>query len=294
LLINVGGTCSLPEFALCPRRVFIDMDPLFTQLGRFGAEDLDSYDVHFSYGANIGAPGCTISAGRVTWVPTHPPVVPEIWAPDADSPDGLASRPLTTIGNWNAYGAIEHNGIRYGQKSEEFLKLVDLPGRTTAQLELALSGANDSVIALLVANGWSVRNADQVTLNWDSYRSYIHRSRAEFSVAKNAYVRTASGWFSDRSVCYLASGRPVVLQDTGIARWLPTNPAVLTYSTPDEAVDCLEQLSVDYPERRRCAAEIAEACFSHRVVLPRLLDNAFSASHTVTTIPVSSGCCGDE
>jgi hypothetical protein len=290
LLINIGGTCSLAEFALCPRRVFIDMDPLFTQLGRFGAEDLKHYDVHFSYGANIGMPECTIPDAQITWLPTCPPVVPDIWGAQPNGPVvDVSRRPLTTIGNWNAYGAIERDGVHYGQKDEEFLKLIDLPLRTEHKLELALSGAGDKIINLLTSNGWAIRDADRVTLSWGSYASYIHRSRGEFSVAKNAYVKTVSGWFSDRSVCYLASGRPVVLQNTGIDKWLPRNPAVLTFATLEEAVDRLNELADDYPGRCRSAREVAEGFFSHTVVLPRLLENAFRDCPTATANTANGG-----
>lgn len=276
LLINVGGACSLAEFALCSRRVFIDMDPLFTQLGRFGAEDLEDYHVHFSYGANIGMPECTIPDAQITWLPTHPPVVPDIWSRRQPNEwADMSRRPMTTIGNWSAYGAIERDGVRYGQKDEEFLKLVDLPRRTKHKLELALSGAGNETVELLTSNGWTIRDADRVTSSWNTYASYIRRSRGEFSVAKNGYVKTVSGWFSDRSVCYLAAGRPVVLQDTGVDRWLPRNPAVLTFATLEEAVNCLDELPDDYSGRCRCAREIAGDFFSHTVVLPRLLENAF-------------------
>jgi hypothetical protein len=275
LLLNIGGTCSLPEFELCRRRALIDMDPVFTQAGRFGGRDLSEYDAHFSYGANIGFPECSVPDAGLHWYPTIPPVVPELWSDQADQPAESAS--LTTVCNWSAYGAIEYAGEHYGQKDEEFMRLGDMPRRSRELLELALSGADAAVQAKLREWGWKLRDATEVTIDFDAYADYIDRSRAEFSVAKHAYVRTQSGWFSDRSVCYLASGRPVVLQDTGIGRWLPASPAVLTFSTPEQALECLESMRSDYRLRCRSARDLANDLFGSEVVLPKLLETAFSS-----------------
>jgi hypothetical protein len=270
LLLNVGGVCWLPEFELCRRRALVDMDPVFTQVAQFGAKVLPDYHAHFSYGANIGRPGCTVPTGGVDWLPTVPPVVPDLWRA-ADPP---ADAPFTTVANWGSYGGLTHEGEHYGQKDEEFLRLLDLPRRTSQRLELALSGGQD-VRDRLRAAGWSVRDAgEEVSTEVPTYRAYLTGSRGEFSAAKNAYVRTHSGWFSDRSVCYLAAGRPVVLQDTGFGDWLPTGRGVLAFTSVDEAADRLECVNADYPAHARAAREIAERVFNYRVVLPRLLDAA--------------------
>jgi hypothetical protein len=292
LLLNVGGACSLDEFGLCSRRAYIDMDPLFTQLGRFGCDDLSEYQAHFSYGANIGAARCSIPDAGFDWLPAVPPVVADVWRPDPQTagecpPPGTAS--LTTICNWNAYGSVEHDSIRYGQKNEEFLKLIELPRRVSRKLELALAGAGPNILEQLKAHGWVVRDAGKLTAEWDTYRSYIQSSIAEFSVAKNAYVRTFSGWFSDRSVCYLASGRPVIIQDTGIGRWLPSNRAVLTFSTLEEAAERLNELEVDYTSRCREARDVVDNWFSHSVVLPSLVERAFESASGHRN-PCSSTC----
>lgn len=271
LLLNVGGVCWLPEFRLSPRRALVDMDPFFTQAGGFGAWLLDEHQIHFSYGVNIGRPGCTIPTAGVDWLPTVPPVAVNLWT-------GAAARPnrrFTTIANWSAYGAVSYEGKHYGQKDEEFLRLLDLPSRTTQSLELALSGTPDDIAARLRTAGWSVRNAGvEVSIDVRSYRSYILSSYGEFSAAKHAYVTTRSGWFSDRSVCYMAAGRPVVVQETGFSDWLSTGRGVLGFSTIDEARDCLERVNVAYDAHAQAAREIAERVFSDRVVLPRLLDAA--------------------
>ena len=276
LLLNIGGTCSLEEFDRCGRRALIDMDPLFTQAGRFAGDDLYDYHVHFSYGANIGCPDCSVPEAGISWQPTVPPVVPDIWAQWADTVSEQA--PLTTVCNWGAYGGIEHGGEHYGQKDEEFIRLLDVPGRSPETIELAIAGADEGTRRMLREAGWRLRSASEVTADFESYAGYIGGSRGEFSAAKNAYVKTWSGWFSDRSVCYLAAGRPVILQDTGASRWLPESPSVLFFSTPGQAVEQLESLHINYAMRCHSARELAADCFGHQVVLPRLLDRACSES----------------
>lgn len=273
LLLNIGGVCWLPEFRLCRRRALIDMDPLFTQLGRFGAEALDEYHAYFSYGANIGRPGCSVPTRGVNWLPTVPPVVSALWEPASlhVEQEGV-DQAFTTVANWSAYGAVSYQGEHYGQKDEEFLRLVGLPSCTSQRLELALSGASTEVMELLRGAGWSVRDAAEVSTDMPGYHAYITGSLGEFSAAKHGYVKTHSGWFSDRSVCYLAAGRPAVLQDTGFSDWLRTGWGVLAFSSFEEAAAAIERVNADYSAHRRAAREIAERTFSHDVVLPRFLD----------------------
>ena len=267
LLLNLGGVCWLPDFRLCRRRALVDMDPLFTQVGQFGGWLLGEHEVHFTYGANIGQPGCTIPTGGVRWLPTIPPVVPDLW----QGAQPAVGAPFTTVANWSAYGGVTVEGERYGQKDEEFLRLLELPSRTSRQLELALTGAGDAVTARLRAAGWQTRDGAAVSADASTYRSYVMRSRGELSAAKHAYVKTRSGWFSDRSVCYLAAGLPTILQDTGFSDWLPTGRGVLAFSTLDEAASCIEQVDGAYATHRSAARDIAERVFSYSVVLPRLL-----------------------
>jgi hypothetical protein len=278
LLLNIGGVCWLPEFRSCRRRALIDMDPLFTQVGRFGAEGIHEYHAYFSYGGNIGRSGCTVPTDGIEWIPTVPPVVPEIWqggeSPRAEREkgDAQANVVLTTIANWSAYGAVTYRGEHYGQKNEEFLRLIDLPSRTSQTLELALSGASEEVMQQMRTAGWSIRNAGEVSVDMETYHAYITGSRGEFSAAKHAYVKTRSGWFSDRSVCYLAAGLPTILQDTGFSDWLSTGYGVVAFSSLEAAADCIEKVNREYAAHCQAATEITERIFSHRVVLPRLLD----------------------
>ena len=271
LLINVGGVCWLPEFLGCRRRVLVDMDPFFTQAGRFAREGKDQYHAYFSYGANIGRAGCAIPGDGICWQPTVPPVVPEIWQ-DLGPATPDPSAPLTTIANWNAYGRIRYRGQYYGQKSSEFRRIMVLPRHTTQPLELTLSGVDKKTLGRLKAAGWQVRESMEVSAEVPTYQAYMAASKGEFSVAKHAYVKTWSGWFSDRSVCYLAAGRPVILQDTGYSEWLPTGSGVLAFSNLEEAVECIEQLNSDYQKHCCAAREIAEQWFGYQKVLPRIVE----------------------
>jgi hypothetical protein len=273
VLLNVGGVCWLPDFQLCQRRALVDLDPFFTQIGRFAVEGLDEYQAYYTYGANIGRAGCSIPTNGRTWLATVPPVVPEIWA--AESPAGDISRnaAFTTVANWTAYGTVDYQGVRYGQKDLEFLRLGDLPCRTGQKLELALANADSDAVQRLERSGWSLVDAAEVSKDIETYRSYIAESRGEFTVAKNAYVKTRSGWFSDRSVCYLASGRPVIMQDTGFSDWLPTGEGVLAFSTVDQALSCIEKVNSRYSANCQAARELAEEKFSYKVVLPAMLDS---------------------
>jgi hypothetical protein len=273
LLLDVGGVCWLPAFGACPRRALVDMDPLFTQLGRFGGVRLAAYTSHFTYGASIGRPDCLIPEAGVAWRPTAPPVVLDLW-PRADP---APAAPFTTVSNWDAYGGIDYGGQRYGQKDEEWLRVRDLPRAAPARLEVALTGAPPAARAALEAGGWSIRDAAPVSATLSGYGDYIRGSRGEFSVAKGAYVRTRSGWFSDRSVCYLAAGLPVVVQDTGWRALVPGERGVLTFSSAPEAAAALARVADAYPAHRRAAREIAAAFFDYRVTLPPLLDHALAA-----------------
>jgi hypothetical protein len=273
LLLNVGGVCWLSDFLLCERRVLVDMDPFFTQIGRFASEGLNEYQRYFTYGANIGRSGCHIPIDGKTWLATVPPVVPDIWIANPPATESAGNAAFTTIANWSAYGTVEYQGTQYGQKDKEFMDLGDLPGKTSQKLELALSNADSDAVLRLKRSGWSLVNAAEVSKDIETYQRYIAESRGEFTVAKNAYVKTNSGWFSDRSVCYLASGRPVIMQDTGFSDWLPTGEGVLAFSTVDEALACIEQVNSRYSTHCRTAREVAEEKFSYRVVLPAMLDS---------------------
>lgn len=268
LLVNLGGVCWLPEFTACRRRLLVDMDPFFLQIGRFAAECLHEHHAHVSVGTNIGRPGCTIPDAGVRWLPHVPPVVPGLWQAAAAPPPGA---PLTTIANWTAYGASTWNGERYGQKDQEFERLLDLPQRTGQPLELALAACTPEPHRRFRAAGWSVRDAGEVSADCLRYVDYVRASRGELSVAKHAYVKTRSGWLSDRTVCYLAAGRPVVVQDTGFTDWLHADGGILPFADVAGAAARIDELNADYERHCARARALAARIFDYRVVLPRLV-----------------------
>jgi hypothetical protein len=271
LLINVGGVCWLPEFERCPHRALVDMDPLFTQVGLFGGGVLDRHDTHWTYGANVGRPGCAVPLADVAWRPVLPPVVPGFWETNAPP----TSPAFTTIATWDAYGSVTYDGRRYGQKDLEFARMVDLPHGAAVPIEIALKGGDASVHAMLREAGWRTRDAHTLS-HFDDYRAFLTGSSGEVSVAKHAYVATRSGWFSDRSVCYLAASRPVVLQDTGFSQVLPGGEGVLWFDDVHGARAALERVASDPGRHRRAAREIARAVFDYREVLPGFVDGALS------------------
>jgi hypothetical protein len=272
VLLNVGGVCHLPAFDLCRRRALIDMDPMFTQVGRFAREGFEGYDAYFTYGGNVGGPGCRMPGRGVQWMATVPPVVGELWM-DGERDDAERGLPrFTTIANWSAYGGVEYEGEYYGQKDEEFQRLIDLPKRVGVKLELAVTGMPRATAEAFGRAGWSIRSAAEVSGDLERYVGYVGGSAGEFSVAKNGYVRSRCGWISDRTVCYLAAGRPAVVQDTGVPGWIPTGEGMLVYEDVEGAAAALEEVCGDYGRHQRAAKRLVGDVFGYQVVLPRLLE----------------------
>jgi hypothetical protein len=208
---------------------------------------------------------------RFAYRPTRQPVVLDFWPAAGDG--DMTLRPFTTIGNWKQdWRAIRFRGeIYHWSKHREFQKFLDLPRRTGQTLELALASFEESDRRLLEAHGWIVRRSLDFSADLDAYRQYIARSRGEFTVAKDQNVRLRSGWFSDRSATYLASGRPVVTQETGFSESLPTGRGLFAFSTMDEAVEMIDRINADYALHSRAARAVAREHFDSDVVLSRLL-----------------------
>jgi hypothetical protein len=224
-----------------------------------------------------GQPDCSIPTCDLEWRALFPPVVPSLWrCCSSATRAAVETAPFTTVANWTAYGAVEHEGRFYGQKDREFLRFMDLPSCTSQTLELALAGAEASTIEAFRARGWSIRDAGEVTTRFGRYRDYVACSRGELSAAKHAYVATHSGWFSDRSVCYLAAGRPVILQDTGFGQSLPTGRGLLAFTTLEEALDCIERVNADYQGHCSAARQLASDFLHFQKVLGPVLEIALS------------------
>lgn len=269
LLVNISGNvrseAALRRFR---RTAFVDLDPGFTQLWHErGIERIPGHDVYLTVGENIGREGCSIPTAGVEWRPTRPPVVLDEW-PVAN---GDFDR-FTTVANWRApYGVVEP----YGLKHHEWRKVLTLPELTGLPFEAALR-IHDGDTAdrdALVARGWRLVDP-AVAADPDGFRDYVQASGAEFSVAQGIYVDTGSGWFSDRSVRYLASGRPVLVQDTGFGRSLRSGVGIVSFRTLEEAADGAARIVSDYETHRAAARAIAEEHFDSDRVLGALLEDA--------------------
>jgi hypothetical protein len=278
LLVNVSCSLANPEeYREVRRLAYIDSDPVFTQvkLARGQADFrklIDAHDVHFSFGERLSS---AVPVTGHNWRPTRQPIVLSEWHPSAPGRDVF-----TTVMHWTSYNTVVYCGQAYGQKDVEFERYLDLPGLVAPTvLELAL-GAGKTRRApqhLLARKGWRVVDPGQVCPDLESYRGYIESSKAEWSVAKNGYVIGQPGWFSCRSACYLAAGRPVVVQDTGFSDVLPVGEGLLPFTTLEEAADAVHAVDGDYRRHARAARAIAAECFDSGKVLSRLIEEALES-----------------
>lgn len=271
LLLNVNGFISDPELlSRASLRAFLDIDPGFGQMWReLGLHDpFRGHDAYVTIGERIGSPGCKIPTGGIEWLTTPQPVVLDLW-PQAPGGDAF-----TSVGSWRGpFGPIEFEGETYGLRVHEFRKFARLPQIASGHFEIALdiAAAETRDLELLRDCGWTLTDPAVVAGDPLAYRRYVQGSRAEFMVAKNMYVRANSGWFSDRSICYLASGKPVLAQETGFSDRYPTGEGLLSYTTLEEAVEGAESITADYERHAARARAIAEEHFDSDRVLRRLL-----------------------
>jgi hypothetical protein len=254
-------------------RVYVDLDPAFNQLWHEieGIDrGFDEHTHHVTVGLTLGDADCTVPTGGRSWLPTLPPVVLGEWPVG----ERLGHDGLTTVGNWRGYGSIVHGGISYGQRAHSFRELVELPTLSEERFLPALSidPGERLDLAALAVHGWELLDPAAVAGTPEAYRRFVLGSKAELGIAKSGYVLSRCGWFSDRSACYLAGGRPVIAQDTGFSRVLPTGEGLLAYSTLEEALAAVEAVRADYATHRRAARALAEELFDSGRVLTRLLE----------------------
>jgi hypothetical protein len=280
LVLNVSGMLSRPlAYRSASRLVYVDTDPVFNQLqlaqgDASFSELVDAHDVHFTFGERIvkSAP----QADR-RWLPTRQPVMLSEWR-SPQQHRGVFS----TVMNWRARNKTRvFRGQRYGEKDAELLRFIDLPALVRpARLELALnSGKNSQApVELLSSRGWRVVDPHDVCLGPDSYRSYVESSMGEWSIAKEGYVRGRPGWFSERSACYLAAGRPVILQDTGFPSVLPVGEGLMTFETVEDAAAGVREVTGNYSRHSRAARDIAHEYFDSDKVLAALVEDALRGS----------------
>lgn len=258
----------------CPqRRAFIDVDPGFTQIaianGDKGiANGVARCEKHFTVGQRIGFDDCPIPNAGGPWLKTLPPVFLPEW-PIANS----VATHFTSVMRWQGFREASHGGKSFGQRDKEFPKFIELANLTSQKFRIALMGTKSEN---LTQHGWEVAPGEIISRTPDLYRDFIRHSRGEFSVPKHGYVETRGGWFSDRSVCYLASGRPVLIEDTGLSDWLPVGNGLITFRDIASAKAAIEEINGDYECHRQAARELAEKYFATEQVLPAFLKAAMS------------------
>jgi hypothetical protein len=275
--LNVTGAQEIREEHLqCRRRIYVESDPFASQVQVANNHQptiaaLEAHDTHFTFGENIGNRDCTVPVERFRWLPTRQPVVMDLW----QHSDGAAAAPYTTITTWHNKGNdVDYKGERYyWTKDREFERFLDLPRRRPVPFELAV-GVPDDVRQRLGENGWRHRLSIDLSANVTRYREYIQRSHGEFTVARDQYVRPRTGWFSDRSACYLAAGRPVITEDTGFGKFIRTGRGLFAFTTMDDILAAVDAIESDYEGHCRAARDIAESHFAAERVVESLMSRA--------------------
>ncbi|MGH7899316.1 MAG: glycosyltransferase [Candidatus Binatia bacterium] len=271
LFINRSGRFhlySVPRRAR--RRMYLDVDPGYTQVWQhaYGVDmNLREQDVYVTVGLNVGEPDCPFPTCGIRWEKTLPPVVLDEWANDL--PPGAA---YSTVADWRGFASIEWAGVSYGQKCDAFLRILDLPRRVAVPLELCLLiAAHDPDRVKLIENGWRLADPAVHTATPDAYHRYVVGSRGEVSAVKPGYSAARTGWFSDRSACYLAAGRPVIVEDTGFGAHVPTGAGVLAFTDVESAAAAIDDVERDYSRHARAARAFAREHLDSDRVLARLL-----------------------
>lgn len=271
LLVNLSGRLHLKSvLGAVRRRMYVDLDPGYTQIWQeqYGVDmNLRDHDIYVTVGLNLGKPDCPLPTCGLHWETTLPPVVPSEWT--TTGPPGIA---YSTVADWRGFGPVEWHGVWYGQKADEFRQLIELPRRVSVPLEICLFIHPDEPDRLkLEQHGWRLLSPQLYVATPDTYRDYIFGARGEFACVKQAYAAGRTGWFSDRSACYLAAGRPVVVQDTGIGSYVPTGAGLLTFTDVDSAADALDRVEHDYARHAVAAATFVREYLDSDRVLTRLL-----------------------
>ena len=277
-IVNLfGGTVLREEHLQCPIRIYLETDPVVHQIRIANGEHkyIDLVGAHtalFSWGENYGEPDCGVPIAPFVYKTTRPPVVLDHWA----TPYNPTARRFTTVAHWNQSAKdLEYNGERYSwSKHREFLKVLALPRRTIQEFSLALAIDDPAAVQLLKAHGWEVENAYDASKTLESYREYIWRSRGEFTVAKDMNVRQRSGWFSERSAAYLAAGKPVITQETGFSKFLPTGIGLYAFRVLDDIPPAVEAINSDYQKHSNAAKEIAAEYFDAEKLLRQVMCSA--------------------
>lgn len=274
--LNVTGAQEIrEEHRAVKRRIYVESDPfpmqVKTALGDPGTvQTLAAHDTLFSFGENLGASDCEVPVEKFRWLPTRQPVAMDLWNGPVTGGDTY-----NTITTWHNKGKnLDWRGETwYWTKDREFEKFLDLPRRRHAHFELAAT-VDEKVKTLLQEHGWRQRSSLDISRDIDGYRNYIQQSRGEFTVARDQYVRPSTGWFSDRSACYLAAGRPVITQETGFSKFLPSGKGLFGFKTMEDILKAVDAIESDYAGNCRAAREIAAEFFAAEKVVGSLMERA--------------------
>lgn len=279
IVLNVSAVNPCRKWWIeVPLRVLIDTDPVFVQVRHLRNEldrrSAETHNAFFTFAENYGKPDCLVPDDGLPWLPTRQPIVLDQWPVVPMPDDGCFS----TVLQWDSYPAVRHEGREFGMKSASFGPYLDLPQRCRVPLVLGIGGASRPPRQELLRHGWKLQEALEFARDPWGYQQFVQRSWGEFSVAKHGYVLARTGWFSERSANYLASGRPVVLQDTGFSSVLPTGEGLLAFRSPEEAVQALDEVSRDLSRHAKAARMIAEQHFDSNKVLNELLVKAMEVA----------------
>ena len=275
--LNVTGAQEIrEEHMACPRRIYVESDPFASQAKIANGDEsmiaaVEAHDTLFTFGENIGASDSDIPATSFQWLPTRQPVVMDLW----NNSYGFESKTYNTITTWHNKGKnIEYEGdTYYWTKDREFEKFLELPKLRKVSFELA-APVDEEVRQRLNNHGWQQASSVEISKNIDKYREYIQQSRGEFTVARDQYVRPNTGWFSDRSACYLAAGRPVITQETGFSKFLPTGKGLFPFKTMEDILAAVDEIESDYEGNCRMAREVAQEYFAAEKVITSLMARA--------------------
>jgi hypothetical protein len=284
VFINISESTYLrDEYLNIPKRVLIDSDPMFTQVQYWNDDDPEAstekikkhygqYNYRFTFGENVAAADCAVPTFDMEWMPTRQPVCLSYWKNEhALNPRGS----LTTVMNWSTRKKLKYRNNLWGQKDAEFEKILHLPrmfGDLEFKIAASVSEGQQFEKKMLEDEGWVLLSPTESIPDAQSYQNFILNSMAEFSVAKETYVKSKSGWFSCRSACYLASGRPVVTQETGWSEFIPSGEGLFAFTSPESAAEAIRKVHADPAKHARAASEIAQQYFDSNRVLQSLLD----------------------
>ncbi|HXT38692.1 MAG TPA: hypothetical protein VN887_01580 [Candidatus Angelobacter sp.] len=277
--LNITGAQEIREEHLaCKRRIYVESDPFASQVKEAKGDEgmiktLAAHDTLFTFGENLGAPDCVVPAGKFHWLPTRQPIALDLW--DNSHPP-RADTAYNTITTWHNKGKdiVWNDDTWYWTKDREFEKFLDLPRRNpNVAFELAAT-VDEKVRRRLHEHGWRQVSSLEMSRDCDVYRNYIQQSRGEFTVARDQYVRPNTGWFSDRTACYLAAGRPVITQETGFSKFLPTGKGLFGFKTMADILTAVDAIESDHAGNCRAAREIAAAYFAAEKVVGSLMQRA--------------------